>query len=144
MTERQTPLTPHPPEAGRYEIRLTGHLDARWTAWFDGLTVSYESDGTTVISGPIADQAALHGLLQRVRDLGLPLVSVRQVEGDQPSLRKDFHITTSPKNTPPRWGALHPPLFTFNPRGNHPETGEPPLHNTGAQTPPRLLVGSFN
>ena len=71
MTERHT-STPDSPEAGRYEIRLTGHLDARWTAWFDGLTVSHESDGTTVISGQIADQAALHGLLQRVRDLGLP------------------------------------------------------------------------
>lgn len=70
--------------AGCYEIRLKGHLDTRWAAWFDGLTVSHESEGTTVISGPIADQAALHGLLQRVRDLGLPLVSVTQVEADQP------------------------------------------------------------
>ena len=82
MTERQT-STPDPRGAGSYEIRFTGHLDAHWAAWFDGLTVSHQSDGTTVISGPIADQAALHGLLQRVRDLGLPLVSVRQVEGDQ-------------------------------------------------------------
>jgi hypothetical protein len=85
MTERHT-LTPHPPEAERYEIRLTGHLDARWTAWFDGLTVIYENDGTTVISGQIVDQAALHGLLQRVRDLGLPLVSVKRVDIDQPDL----------------------------------------------------------
>ena len=69
MTDRRTP-TPDRPDAGRYEIRLTGRLDAHWAAWFDGLTVSHESDGTTVISGPIADQAALHGLLQRVRDLG--------------------------------------------------------------------------
>ena len=81
MTERQTPA-PDRSEAGRYEIRLTGHLDAHWAAWFDGLTVSYESDGTTVISGQIADQAALHGLLQRVRDLGLPLVSVGRVHAD--------------------------------------------------------------
>jgi hypothetical protein len=86
MTDQRTP-TPDRPEAGRYEIRLTGRLDAHWAAWFDGLTVSDESDGTTVISGRIADQAALHGLLQRVRDLGLPLVSVRQVEADQPDLR---------------------------------------------------------
>jgi len=71
-------------EAEQYEIRLAGHLNARWAAWFDGLTVSHESGGTTVISGPIADQAALHGLLQRVRDLGLPLVSVTQVEADGP------------------------------------------------------------
>jgi hypothetical protein len=83
MTERHTP-TPDPREAGPYEIRLTGHLDARWRAWFDGLTVSHEADGTTVISGSIVDQAALHGLLQRVRDLGVPLVSVRQVDAVKP------------------------------------------------------------
>ena len=82
MTERHA-LTPDRPEAGRYEIRLTGRLDAHWGAWFDGLTVSQDSDGTTVISGPIADQSALHGVLQRVRDLGLPLVSVTRVDADQ-------------------------------------------------------------
>ena len=54
--------------AGRYEIRIKGHLDARWAAWFDGLSLTNESDGTTVISGPVVDQAALHGLLQKVRD----------------------------------------------------------------------------
>jgi len=85
MTERPT-STPRPPETGCYEIRLTGHLDERWTAWFDGLIVSHESDGNTVISGEVVDQAALHGLLQRVRDLGLPLVSVRRVDIDQPDL----------------------------------------------------------
>ena len=89
MTEPHT-LTPYPPDAGRYQIRLAGHLDERWTAWFDGLTVSYESDGTTVISGQVADQAALHGLLQRVRDLGLPLVSVKRVDDDQPDLPIDL------------------------------------------------------
>jgi hypothetical protein len=71
-------------EAGRYEIRLKGHLETRWAAWFDGLALTHESDGTTVIHGPIVDQAALHGVLQRVRDLGLPLVSVTQVALDQP------------------------------------------------------------
>jgi len=64
---------------GRYEIRVQGHLDARWAAWFDGLTLSHGSDGTTIIDGPVADQAALHGLLQKIRDLGLPLISVNQV-----------------------------------------------------------------
>jgi hypothetical protein len=64
---------------GRYEIRLKGHLNARWAAWFDGLTVTHDSDGTTVIGGPVADQAALHGLLQKTRDLGLPLISVNYV-----------------------------------------------------------------
>ncbi len=81
MTERPT-LTPDPRAAGRYEIRLTGHLDERWGAWFDGMTVSHAGDGTTVISGQVADQAALHGVLQRVRDLGLPLLSVQQVDSD--------------------------------------------------------------
>lgn len=81
MTERHSP-TPDPREAGRYEIRLAGHLDAHWAAWFNGLTVSREADGTTVISGPIVDQSALHGLLQRVRDLSLPLVSVTRLPPD--------------------------------------------------------------
>jgi hypothetical protein len=84
MTERHTSRGDRP-EAGRYEIRLAGHLDARWAAWFDELTVSHEVDGTTLISGPIADQAALHGLLQRVRDLGLPLVSVTRGEPGSPT-----------------------------------------------------------
>jgi len=78
MSERHTPEGPGP-EAGRYEIRLMGHLHERWAARFDGLSVSHRGDGTTVISGAIADQAALHGLLQRVRDLGLPLLSVERV-----------------------------------------------------------------
>jgi hypothetical protein len=70
-------------EAGRYEIRLQGHLDARWAAWFDGLSLSVENDGTTILRGPVADQAALHGLLQRVRDVGLPLLSVIHFEIDE-------------------------------------------------------------
>jgi len=69
---------------GRYEIRLRGHLDSRWAAWFDGLSLTNESDGTTFIHGPVADQAALFGLLQKMRDIGLPLVSVTQAQPDQP------------------------------------------------------------
>jgi hypothetical protein len=69
---------------GRYEIRLRGHLDSRWAAWFDGLSLSNENDGTTVIGGPVADQAALHGLIQKTRDLGLPLISVTFVETGPP------------------------------------------------------------
>ncbi len=67
-------------EAGRYEIRLKGQLESRWAAWFDGLTLTNCNDGTTVIHGPVVDQSALHGLLQKVRDLGLPLISVTRVE----------------------------------------------------------------
>jgi hypothetical protein len=70
--------------AGHYAIRLKGHLDSRWSAWFDGLSLSACSDGTTVIHGDVVDQSALHGLLQRVRDTGLPLISVTRVEPDQP------------------------------------------------------------
>jgi len=82
-------------ESTWYEIRLRGHLDARWTAWFDGLNLSREGDGTTRIRGPVADQAALHGLLQRVRDLGLPLLTVRQVE-PQPANGPDSDADTAP------------------------------------------------
>ncbi len=70
------------PEAGQYEIRLRGHLESRWAAWFDGLTLTREGDGTTLIRGQVVDQAALHGLLQKVRDVGLPLVSVENVTTD--------------------------------------------------------------
>ena len=73
-------------EVGRYEIRLKGHLASRWAAWFDGLSLTNESDGTTLIHGLVVDQAALHGLLQKVRDVGLPLVSVTQVDADRPDV----------------------------------------------------------
>jgi hypothetical protein len=81
--------TGHHSDAGRYEIRIRGHLNSRWVAWFEGLSLSHAGDGTTVIHGPVADQAALHGLLQKVRDLGLPLLSVTQVDADQPDLPKN-------------------------------------------------------
>jgi len=67
---------------GRYEIRVKGHLDARWVAWFDGMALTHDGDGTTLIHGDVVDQAALHGLLGKVRDVGLLLVSVTQVEPD--------------------------------------------------------------
>ena len=63
-------------EPGRYEIRLKGHLDTRWAGQFAGLSFTHASDGTTIVAGAVVDQAALHGLLRKVRDLGLPLVSV--------------------------------------------------------------------
>jgi len=71
-------------DPGRYEIRVKGHLDTRWAAWFDGLALAHGSDGTTMIHGPVADQAALHGLLQKIRDLGLPLISVNHVAPGHP------------------------------------------------------------
>ena len=73
----------------QYDIRVKGHLDARWAAWFDGMSLTNEIGGTTVINGPVVDQAALHGLLQKLRDIGMPLVSVTQVnrdQGDEPTI----------------------------------------------------------
>jgi hypothetical protein len=64
----------------RYELRVEGVLDQRWSDWFDGLQVSSEPGGVTVLSGTVADQAALHGLLTKVRDLALPLISVRRID----------------------------------------------------------------
>jgi hypothetical protein len=64
----------------RYELRVEGVLDQRWSAWFDGLQITSEPGGVTVLAGPVADQAALHGLLAKVRDLGLPLISVRRID----------------------------------------------------------------
>jgi hypothetical protein len=76
MSEMSTGQPHHP---GQYDIRIEGHLHPRWAAWFDGMSLANESDGTTLLSGPVVDQAALHGLLQKVRDVGLPLISVTQV-----------------------------------------------------------------
>jgi len=72
------------PDAPRiYKIRLEGHLDRQWTEWFDGLTITMEENGDTILTGPVLDQAALHGLLRKVRDLGIPLLSINQVLSDQ-------------------------------------------------------------
>jgi hypothetical protein len=62
-----------------YHIRLKGHLDSRWSAWFDGMTISNEASGEVVLRGRLADQAALHGILMKIRDLGLPLIAVTTV-----------------------------------------------------------------
>jgi hypothetical protein len=76
--DHATPGRHHAP--GRYEIRVEGHLAPRWSDWFDGLDLTREPSGTTLIAGDVADQSALHGLLQRLRDAGLPLISVTQVD----------------------------------------------------------------
>ncbi len=70
-------------EPGRYKIRLKGHLDARWARRFAGLSLSHDSDGTTILFGPVVDQVALYGLLRQVRDLGLPLLSVVHIGPEQ-------------------------------------------------------------
>lgn len=83
MSERDVSTAEHDqPELT--EIRVKGHLDNRWTDWFDGLTITREENGDTLLAGPVVDQAALHGILRKVRDLGLPLVSVMHVAPQQP------------------------------------------------------------
>ncbi len=77
-----TPRTGRADGSPRYEIRLKGHLDARWAASFDGLVLRPEPDGTTVLRGPVVDQAALHCVLQQIRDLGLPLLSLVRLDAE--------------------------------------------------------------
>lgn len=75
----------NPASSSVYQIRLKGHLGHEWTDWFGGMTIGLTTDGDTLLCGTVADQAALHGLLRKVRDLGMPLVSVNQTHSQQPS-----------------------------------------------------------
>ncbi len=91
-------------EPRRYEIRLKGHLDTRWAGRFESLTITLEDNGETLLTGPVVDQAALHGLLRTVRDLGLPLVSVIQVDPNQAhgpdgNADTEHHRSTKEANT---------------------------------------------
>lgn len=78
-------LPEFPNEPGPYEIRLKGHLDDRWADRFEGLTITLEDNGDTLLTGPVTDQAALHGWFKKIRDLGMPLISVSPVEPDPSS-----------------------------------------------------------
>jgi hypothetical protein len=69
-------------KATNYQIKIEGQLGPQWSDWFEGLSIVQEEDGTTLLTGPVADQSALHGLLKKVRDLGMPLVSVNRMETD--------------------------------------------------------------
>ncbi len=79
MSSKPSPQA-DPSEPMVYQIRVKGHLGPQWTDWFGGLAITLEEGGDTLLTGPVADQAALHGLLKQVRDLGLPLISVTRVE----------------------------------------------------------------
>jgi hypothetical protein len=82
MNAEQTPTSSNQP-SGRYAIRIKGYLDQRWADWFDGLSFTHESDGTTLLAGLLADQAALHGVLNKIRDLGLPIISVQTLNAKE-------------------------------------------------------------
>ena len=91
-------------EPGRYEIRLKGHLDARWADQFEHMSFTHASDGTTILAGPLVDQAALYGLLRKVRDLGLPLIAVnlvdpKQANGPDGNVDTDHHRSKKETNT---------------------------------------------
>ena len=73
-----------------YRIRVSGHLDDRWSVWLGGLTVQRRGDGTTVLVGPVVDQAALHGVIARIRDLGLPLLEVKRADDSHPDTSREF------------------------------------------------------
>jgi len=75
--ELNSKTDPHEPLV--YQIRIKGHLGREWTDWFGGLTITLDDNGDTLLSGPVIDQAALHGLLKKVRDLGMPLVSINRM-----------------------------------------------------------------
>lgn len=81
MSEPQPSTDDNDP--GLYEIRIKGHLDDRWADWFEGLTIVREDNGETSLTGLVADQSALHGLLRKIRDLGIPLLSVNRIESGQ-------------------------------------------------------------
>ncbi len=74
-----------------YQIKVKGHLDRRWTEWFGGMTITLEENGYTLLTGPVVDQAALHGLLRKVRDSGLPLISVTRPNRPNTVQRKDMN-----------------------------------------------------
>lgn len=78
-------MKPTPSRPTGYEIRVAGHLPPHWAEWFEGLTITLEEDGDTLLAGPVLDQAALHGLLKKVRDLGLSLVAVCPIEAEPPA-----------------------------------------------------------
>ncbi len=83
MSSKRNPKT-DPGQQNVYQIRIKGHLSDQWTGWFEGLTITLEENGDTLLTGPVVDQAALFGLLKKVRDVGISLVSINRVEPGKP------------------------------------------------------------
>lgn len=137
-----------PPDIQFYEIRLKGHLDAQWVTWFDGLTITLEENGDTLLSGPVADQAVLHGLLKKVRDLGMPLVSVNQVHSKQGetkmnSIKKfDTKVLLSTLWIVVMINMLKADILSLNIPGAAEELAQTSV-SAGASIPQLMLVGAI-
>jgi hypothetical protein len=86
VISRKNKQVPAPDQPIVYQIRIKGHLDPQWTDWFDGMTITLHEDGDTLLTGPVADQASLHGLIKKVRDLGISLVSINSALSGQADL----------------------------------------------------------
>jgi hypothetical protein len=86
--DKQSRTKIDPDRSMAYQIRIEGHLDDQWADWFSGLAITLEEDGNTLLTGPVADQAALFGLLKKVRDLGMPLISLNRIEPDKSDIEK--------------------------------------------------------
>lgn len=80
--------TTDPNQAAVYQIRLKGHLSRQWVGWFEGLTITLEADGDTLLTGTVIDQSALYGLLRKIRDVGMPLISVMRLQNDERSQKE--------------------------------------------------------
>jgi len=83
VISRKNNQMPAPDQPSVFQIRIKGHLGHQWTDWFDGMAITLEDDGNTLLTGPVVDQATLHGLIKKVRDLGMPLVSIDSVLPDR-------------------------------------------------------------
>jgi len=91
LNERNPIIDPSQPMV--YQIRIKGHLSRQWTDWFEGLTITLEEDGDTLLTGPVIDQAVLHGILKKVRDLGMPLLSVNSVGPGSQDMSDNTQVT---------------------------------------------------
>ncbi len=113
MSNKQ-PTQPEPIQPSVYQIRIKGHLDEQWTEWFESLTITLEENGDTLLTGPVIDQAALHGLLKKIRDFGIPLISVNRVETNETHpnrLKKEKKMNTS--TTPVITIEMNTPQLSF-------------------------------